>query len=82
VNQRIGNTGIRRSRLLTLWSSAVAAAGVAWAVRLVAPSNRPLLIGAVIIAAYGATYFVATFIAGVEDAVSIARRLRLSRGGA
>jgi len=82
VNQRIGNTGIRRSRLLTLWSSAVAAAGVAWAVRLVAPSNRPLLIGAVIIAAYGATYFVATFIAGVEDAVSIARRLRLSRAGA
>ena len=82
VNQRIGNTGIRRTRLLTLWSSAVAAAGVAWAVRLVAPSNRPLLIGAVVIAAYGATYFVATFIAGVEDAVSIARRLRLSRGGA
>ena len=81
VNKRIGKTGIPRTRLLTLWLAAAAAAGVAWAVRTVVPSNRPLLVGAVIIAAYGATYFVVTFIAGVEDAVSFARRLRVSRGG-
>jgi len=82
VNKRVGKTGIPRTRLLALWSSAAAAAGVAWAIRMVVPSNRPLLGGAVIIAAYGATYFVATFIARVEDAVSIARRLGLSRGSA
>jgi len=83
VNQRIGHTGIARTRLLTLWSAAAAAAGVAWTIRVFVPSNRPMLIGAVIIVAYGATYFVLTSMAGVEDAAGIARRLRLSgRGGA
>ena len=79
VNRRIGQTGIPRSRLLTLWASAGVAAGVASAIRAFAPSNRPLLVGAAIIAAYGATYFALTSLAGVEDAAGIARRLRLSR---
>jgi len=81
VNRRIGKTGIPRRRLLTLWGSAVAAAVVAWAIRMVAPTNRPLLIGGAIIAAYGATYFAVTWAAGVEDAAPIARRLRLPRRG-
>lgn len=79
VTERIGATGIPPKRLATLWASAAAAAGVAWAIKLLAPGNRPLLVGAVVIAAYGATYFLLTSIAGVEDSAAIARRLRLRR---
>jgi len=82
VNRRIGQTGIPPTRLVTLWSASAAAAGVAWAIRVFVPFNRPLLIGAAIIAIYGATYFVVTLLAGVEDAVDIARRLRRSGRGA
>jgi putative peptidoglycan lipid II flippase len=79
VNTRIGTTGIPPRRLVTLWGSAGAAAAVAWIVRYVAPTNRPLLVGGAIIAAYGLAYFALTFAAGVEDAADVARRLRLSR---
>ena len=79
VNRRVGATGIGRSRLLTLWSSALLAAGLAWGVRSLAPTNRPLLIGGAVIAVYGFTYFVCTALAGVEDASPVARLLRLSR---
>ncbi|HUQ82270.1 MAG TPA: murein biosynthesis integral membrane protein MurJ [Gemmatimonadaceae bacterium] len=79
VNARVGGTGIPPRRLATLWGSAAGAAAVALLIRAVAPSNHPLVVGAGIIGAYGATYFVLTFVAGVEDAEPIARRLRLSR---
>jgi putative peptidoglycan lipid II flippase len=81
VNQRIGKTGIPRRRLATLWGSAALAAAVALGIHALAPRSRPLLAGVLVIAAYGATYFASTWMAGVEDAVDnaarIARRLGL-----
>ena len=81
VNQRIGKTGIPARRLATLWGSAALAAAVALGIHALAPRSRPLLAGALVIAAYGLTYFASTWIAGVEDAVDnaarIARRLGL-----
>lgn len=85
VNQRIGTTGIPARRLATLWGSAALAAAVALGIRALTPQSRPLLAGALVIAAYGATYFASTWIAGVEDAVDnaarITRRLGLRRRG-
>jgi len=78
VNRRIGHTGIAPRRLATLWGSAALAAAIAWAVHALAPTSHPLIVGAMVIAAYGATYFASTAIAGVENAVSIAKRLGLS----
>jgi len=75
VNRRIGKTGIPVRRLATLWGSAALAAGVALGIHALMPRSRPLLAGALVIAAYGATYFASTSIAGVEDAAAIARRL-------
>ncbi len=75
VNRRIGKTGIPVRRLATLWGSAALAAGVALGIHALVPRSRPLLAGALVIAAYGATYFASTSIAGVEDAAAIARRL-------
>ena len=79
VNRRVGNTGIRASRLLTLWGAAALAAGVAWAVRLTAPTTQPFILGAIAISAFGVTYFVITWLAGVEDATGLVRRLRRRR---
>ena len=67
VNRRIGQTGIPGRRLLTLWLSAALAAAAAWGVRLIAPVNRPLLVGAAVIAVFGAVYFASTAVAGVEE---------------
>ena len=83
VNKLVGKTGIQRRRLLTLWGSAGFAAAAAWGVRLVAPTNRPLLVGGAVIAVFGAVYFASTAIAGVEEVDDILgkvrRRLRRTR---
>jgi putative peptidoglycan lipid II flippase len=83
VNRRIGKTGIPARRLATLWGSAALAAAVALGIHALAPKSRPLLAGVLVIAAYGATYFASTWIAGVEDAVDNAARItrRLGRRG-
>ena len=75
VNRRIGKTGIPPRRLATLWGSAALAAAVALGIHGLAPRSRPLLVGVLVIAAYGATYFASTWIAGVEDAVNNASRV-------
>jgi putative peptidoglycan lipid II flippase len=83
VNRRIGRTGIPPARLATLWGSAALAAAAAWGMRAIAPTTRPLIVGALVIGAYGAIYFATTAIAGVEDASdaasAVARRLGLRR---
>lgn len=79
VNRRIGRTAIPPRRLVMLWGSAGVAAAVAWGVRLFVTTQRPLIAGTAVIAAYGATYFLCTYLGGVEDAVSFARRLGLQR---
>jgi len=76
VNGRIGHTGIPPRRLLTLWLSAALAAAAAWAVRLIAPVDRPLLIGGAVIAAYGAVYVASTAIAGVEEVDDLLGKVR------
>jgi putative peptidoglycan lipid II flippase len=81
VNRRIGKTGIPGRRLATLWGSAALAAAVALGIHALAPKSRPLMAGALVIAAYGATYFATTSIAGVEDAAAITRRLVLRGRG-
>jgi putative peptidoglycan lipid II flippase len=81
VNRRIGRTAIPPRRLVTLWGSASFAALVAWGVRFLVTTQRPFIGGTLVIVAYGATYFLSTSIAGVEDAVGFARRLGFRRRG-
>ena len=79
VNRRVGGTGIAVKRMMTLSGSAGLAAAVAWGVRLVTPTTRPLILGALAITAFGVTYLAATMLAGVEDTQRITRRLRRSK---
>jgi peptidoglycan biosynthesis protein MviN/MurJ (putative lipid II flippase) len=75
VNERIGRTGIPARRLATLWGSAALAAAVALGIHALTPRSHPLLTGMLVIAAYGATYFACTWLAGIPDAVDNAARV-------
>lgn len=66
LNERIGPTGVGVSRMVILWGSAVAAAAVAWGVRLAIPWTNPLVRGALILPAFGVTYLVCTALLGIN----------------
>jgi putative peptidoglycan lipid II flippase len=66
LNRRIGRTGVSASRMAMLWSAAIAGAGVAWGVKLMLPGSGPMIRGALILPAFGATYLVCTALAGID----------------
>jgi putative peptidoglycan lipid II flippase len=66
LNRRIGPTGLSISRMAVLWGSAVAGAVVAWGVKLAIPWTDPLVRGALILPAFGATYLACTAAVGVD----------------
>jgi putative peptidoglycan lipid II flippase len=81
VGRRVGRTGIPAQRLLVLWSCAIVAAAAAWGVRVVLPINHPLWGGAIVIAAYGAAFFFAAWVFGIEESDGVARRIGLRPRG-
>jgi putative peptidoglycan lipid II flippase len=66
LNGRVGNTGVPPSRMAVLWGSAIAAAAVAWAVKLTIPWTEPLVRGALILPAFGIVYLAGTAAFGVD----------------
>ena len=66
MTARIGRTGLNASRLAVLWGSALAAAAVAWGVKLVIPWSNPLVRGAFILPAFGVTYLACTALLGID----------------
>jgi putative peptidoglycan lipid II flippase len=76
LNRRIGRTGLASSFVIGLWSAAVAAAALGWAVKLsLAPSN-PILAAVVILGPYGLTYLGVTYLFGLPEVHAVVRRLR------
>jgi len=65
MTRRIGPTGVTFSRGARLWGSAIAAAAVAWGVRLALPPMGPLLRGAIVLPVFGVVYLGATVALGV-----------------
>jgi hypothetical protein len=57
------------------------AAAAAWGVRVVLPINHPLWGGAIVIAAYGAAFFFAAWVFGIEESDGVARRIGLRPRG-
>ncbi len=62
LNQRIGPTGLGATYLARLWIAGLAAAAVAWGVRLALPPLDPIVRGAVVLPAFGATFLAAAVI--------------------
>jgi len=66
LNGRGGDTGVPASRMAVLWGSAVAAAAVAWGVKLAVPWTNPLIRGTLILPAFGITYLACTALLGID----------------
>jgi putative peptidoglycan lipid II flippase len=62
LNGRIGNTGLRLGYTARLWTAALVAAGLAFAVKLLLPPVNPMLRGAAVLPVFGAAYVAAAFV--------------------
>jgi putative peptidoglycan lipid II flippase len=80
LNRRIGQTGLPASLVAKLWASAAVAAAVAWGVKSALGGRHPVVFGALIIGTYGAVYFAAAYLLGVEECAAAMRRLMRRRG--
>jgi putative peptidoglycan lipid II flippase len=75
LSKRIGKTALGWAYGAKLWSSAIFAALVALGVKLLIGSQHPIIAGVLILAPYGATYFVLTTIFGIPQTRSVIKRV-------
>ena len=81
LNQRIGRTGLPIALGVQLWSAALAAAAVAWGIKLLLPDVHPILRACVILGPFGVVYLGLTFALGVTEARGVFGRLKQQTGG-
>jgi putative peptidoglycan lipid II flippase len=81
LNRRIGPTGLPLAIAAKLWSAAFAAAAVAWAVKLAAPSVHPIMRAVLMLAPFGGVYLGLTLAFGVGEARRLLARVKTSTGG-
>jgi len=74
LNRRIGATGVPAGLVARLWIAAALAAAAGWGVKLAFGSHLPKLSAVPILGAYGAVYFGATYVLGVEESAGTIRR--------
>jgi len=79
LNARIGKTGLPASLMAKLWSSAVLAAALAWALRLTLPRLHPVIEAVVILGPFGLAYFGITTALKVPEAASALGRFARRR---
>jgi len=71
LNQRIGPTGLPGSYSIKLWIAALLAADVGWGLKLVLPHLHPIPFAAVVLGAYGVSYFGVTFLLDIAESRSV-----------
>ncbi|MGE3508901.1 MAG: murein biosynthesis integral membrane protein MurJ [Vicinamibacterales bacterium] len=76
MNARIGPTGVPVGYHVRLWASAVAAASLAWGIRLSLPALHPWMAAALILGPFGAAYLLATSLQQLPEAAALLRRFR------
>jgi putative peptidoglycan lipid II flippase len=74
--RRIGPADVSGKLLGQLWGAALAAAAIAWTVRLALPGAHPVAGALAVLGAYGAVYFLVTDRVGIPEARAVMRRLR------
>jgi putative peptidoglycan lipid II flippase len=79
LNRRIGRTGLPVTLVAKLWTSAALAAAAGWGAKLAVGNGHPILYGAAILGTYGACYFAAAYLLGVEECAGALRRLARRR---
>jgi putative peptidoglycan lipid II flippase len=76
LNARIGVTGLAAGLVARLWGAGLVAAVLAWGVRLALQGAHPILAALVVLAVYGAVYFLVTDRLGIPESKAVMRRLR------
>jgi putative peptidoglycan lipid II flippase len=71
LNHRIGRTGLSLSYTLKLWISALLAANIGWALKLMLSNLHPIPLAAVVLGAYGVSYFGVTFILDISESRTV-----------
>jgi len=75
LNHRIGRTGLSLSYTIKLWIAALLAANIGWALKLMLPNLHPVPLAAVVLGAYGVSYFGVTFILDVSESHAVIGKL-------
>lgn len=77
LNARIGRTGLPAEYVAKLWGSAVAAAAIAWAVKLAIPTLHPIATAVAVLGPYGVVFMAATLLLRIPEAsTAIGRFIR------
>jgi putative peptidoglycan lipid II flippase len=79
LNRRIGHTGHSNRLLASLWCAAGAAAVIAFGVKLLLGTGRPLLAGLAVLGFYAGVYLLLTLLWRVPEATAVVERLRRRR---
>ena len=79
LHRRIGQTGLPATLVAKLWTSAAVAAAAGWGVKLAVGEGHKILYGAAILGTYGAFYFGAAYLLGVEECAGALRRFARRR---
>ena len=80
LNRRLGPTGLPASLLVRLWVSALAAASLAWAVKLSVPSSSPIILAVLVLGPYGLAFFGAALLSRVTEAHIVLAQLQRRLG--
>jgi putative peptidoglycan lipid II flippase len=75
LNARIGRTGLPATYVAKLWTSAAAAAAVAWIAKIALPPVHPIVTAIVVLAPYGVVFFGAAIALGVGEASAVVTRV-------
>ena len=79
LNTRIGQTGLPIDYVAKLWGSAMAAAAVAWAVKLAIPALHPVVTALFVLGPYGIVFVGATLLLRIPEATVALARLQIRR---
>jgi putative peptidoglycan lipid II flippase len=82
LNRRIGKTGLSASYIGKLWLAASVAAGISWGLKLLVGELHPIPLAAIVLGAYGVSYFAITSVFGISASQAVVGRLlRLTKLG-
>jgi putative peptidoglycan lipid II flippase len=79
ITQRIGPTSLPATFTLRIWGAAIVAAVIAWGAKLTLYGAHTVIIGLLILAAYGMSYLLIATLLKIPEAVALTARLRRGR---
>jgi putative peptidoglycan lipid II flippase len=81
MNARIGRSPIGAGYLARLWLAALAAAAMAWGIKLLLPdASHPVVVGIAVLVPFGVLYFAIAALLRVDEASAVVRRASRTAG--